>query len=118
MSPRILGVLILLLAVLGGGALLVRQQQGTQKASDAGTIGQPLFKGLQGAQVEKISLRAPKSALTLVKKDERWGIAERDGFPADFDKVRDFVLKAITLKIVQAEPVGPSDRARLELDAS
>ena len=35
--------------------------------------------------------------------------------PADFDKVRAFVLEAIELKIGQSEPIGAQDRARLHL---
>jgi len=117
-NARILGVLLLLLVVLGGGALLVRQQAGSEKPADAGTLGQPLLKGLKAAEVAAIAIREPKAALTIVRKEERWTIAERDGFPADFDKLRDFVLKAIALKIGQSEPMGEKDRARLNLDAS
>jgi len=32
--------------------------------------------------------------------------------------VREFVLKAIELKVGQSEPIGEKDRARLNLDAS
>jgi len=117
-NARSLGVLLLLLAVLGGGALLVRRQTDMQKPAEAGMLGQPLLKGLQASQIAAIAIRQPKDAITIAKKDDRWVIAERDGFPADFDKVRDFVLKAISLKIGQAEPIGDKDRARLLLDAS
>ena len=117
MNARIVGVLLLLLAVLGGGALLVRQQADSQKPADAATLGQPLLKGLQASQVAAIAIRQPRGAITIAKQDERWVIAERDGFPADFDKVRDFVLKAIALKIGQAEPIAEKDRARMLLDA-
>ncbi|MEK6243898.1 MAG: DUF4340 domain-containing protein [Pseudomonadota bacterium] len=112
-----MGVLLILLIALGGGALLVRQQAGSQKPADAGTLGQPLLKGLQASQVASIVIRQPKDAITIAKKDERWTIAERGGFPADLDKVRDFVVKAIALKIGQSEPIGEKDRARLLLDA-
>ncbi|MGH8764261.1 MAG: DUF4340 domain-containing protein, partial [Burkholderiales bacterium] len=118
MSPRVLAVLVVLLVALGGGALLVRQQQAAQKPSDAGTLGQPLLKGLQAAQVTSISIRNSKDTITIVRKNDRWGIAERDGFPADFDRVRDFVLKAISLKVVEVEAIGDADRARLKLDNS
>jgi hypothetical protein len=116
-NARIAGVLVILLIALGGGALLVRQQEGSQKPADAGTLGQPLLKGLQASQVASIVIRQPKDAITIAKKDERWTIAERGGFPADLDKVRDFVVKAIALKIGQSEPIGEKDRARLLLDA-
>jgi hypothetical protein len=52
------------------------------------------------------------------RKDERWVIAERGDFPADLAKVREFVLKAIGLKVGQSEPLGEKDRARLNLDQS
>jgi hypothetical protein len=117
MNARIAAALLVLLAALGGGALLVRNEADSQKSPDAGTLGQPLLKGLQASQVASIAIRQPKGAITIARKDERWTVAERDGFPADYDKVRDFVLKSIALKIGQVEPIGDKDRARLLLDA-
>jgi hypothetical protein len=118
MNARIAIVLLILLAVLGGGALLVQQKAGELKPADAAGLGQPLFKDLQAAQITTIAIREPGATLTLVARDGRWSIAERAGFPADFDKVRDFTLKALALKIGQSEPIGEKDRARLNLDAS
>ncbi len=117
MNARFLGVLLILLLALGGGALLVREQQASRPSTGKGTLGQPLLKDLQAAQVASIVIREPKAALTIAKKDEGWTIAERGGFPADLDKVRDFVVKAIALKVGQSEPIGEQDRARLLLDA-
>lgn len=118
MNAKIAAVLVLLLVVLGGGALLVRQQGTAQKPPAAGTLGQPLLKGLKAADVASIVIREPKATLTLARKGEQWTIVERAGYPADFDKVREFVLKALELKIGQTEPIGEKDRARLQLDAS
>src|SRR5258706_8210044 len=117
MNARVAGVLVVLLIALGGGALLVREQQSTPRSADAGALGQPLLKGLQASQVATIVIRQPKGAISIAKKDGRWTIAERGGFPADFDKVREFVVKAIALKAGQIEAVGEKDRARLLLDA-
>jgi hypothetical protein len=118
-NARVLAILVVLLVVLGGGALLIqRQQAAPEKPADSTMLGQPLLKGLQAADVATIAIREPKATLTIAKKDERWTIAERDGFPADFDKVRDFVLKAIAAKVGQTEPIGDKDRARLKLDDS
>lgn len=118
MNAKIAAVLVLLLVVLGGGALLVRQQDAAHKPAASGTLGQPLLKGLKAAEVASIVIREPKATLTLALKDGRWTIVERAGFPADFDKVREFVLKALELKIGQVEPIGEADRARLQLDGS
>jgi hypothetical protein len=115
-NARTVAVLAVLLAALGGGALLVQQQAQTQKPATAG-LGQPLFPGLQAAAVTAVAIREPPGAITIENRDGRWVIAERGGFPADYDKVRDFVLKAISLKVGQSEPIGEKDRARLKLDA-
>lgn len=116
MSARILGVLLVVLLALGGGALLMLRQADAPSAAASG-LGQPLLKDLQAAKVASISIQSPKEKLTLRQKDGRWVVAERADFPADFDRVRDFVLKAIGLKIGQSEPIGEKDRARLALDA-
>lgn len=116
MNARIAAFLVVLLAVLGGGALLIYQQRGAQQASNVETLGQPLFAGLQAAEVTAIRIVDPGATLTIALKDERWTLAERGGFPADFAKVRDFVLKAIELKVGQSEPIGEADRARLALN--
>jgi len=117
MNARIAGVLVVLLIALGGGALLVREQQSAPRSGGTDTLGQPLLKGLQASQVAAIAIRQPKGTITIARKDERWTITERGGFPADLDKVREFVVKAIALKVGQIEPVGEKDRARLLLDA-
>lgn len=118
MNARIAAVLVVLLAALGGGALLYYQQGRTQRPAEAVALGQPLLKALKAAEVSAIRIQERKATLTLERKDERWVIAERAGFPADLDRVRDFVIKAIELKIGQSEPIGDKDRARLNLDAS
>jgi hypothetical protein len=118
MSARVAAVLVVLLVVLGGGALLIREQAGSRQPAAAGVLGQPLLKGLRAADIAAISIRDPAGAITLARGEPGWTIAERDGFPADMEKVREFVLKAIELKIGQSEPIGEKDRARLGLDAS
>lgn len=118
MNARVVGILVVLLAVLGGAALLLQREDRAQRPQDAATLGQPLLKDLKAADIAKIRIVEPKSALTLSRKEESWVIDERDGFPADFTKVRDFVVKAVSLKIAQSEPVGEKDRARLNLDSS
>lgn len=118
MNARVVLVLVVLLVVLGGGAVLIRSQQGAQKSPATGTLGQPLLKGLKAADVAVVSIREPKGSITVTRKVDRWTIAERADFTADLEKVKEFVVKAIELKVGQVEPIGEKDRARLLLDAS
>jgi hypothetical protein len=115
MNARFAAILVVLLAVLGGGAVLVYQQQHAREPSNVDTLGRPLLKGLAAPDIASIRIAGPKSVITLEHKGKAWVIDERGGFPADFDKVRSFVLEALELKIGQSEPIGAQDRARLHL---
>ena len=115
MNKQLLAIFGILVVIIGGAALLVFRQGETAKPAVTSQLGQPLLKGLKASDVASISIREPKQALTLAKKDNRWTIAEKNGFAADLDKVTDLVVKSIELKAGQVEPVGEKDRARLNL---
>lgn len=115
MNRQFVLILAVLVAVVGGGALLVFKQQSADKPAVSAQLGQPLLKTLKASEVASIAIREPKGTLTLVKKDNRWTLAEKNGYAADLDKVTDLVVKAIELKVGQAEPLGEKDRERLNL---
>ena len=118
MNARVAALLVLVLALVGGGALYYYQQARTGKPAGIAALGKPLLKGLKAADIASISIREPQASITLDRKDSAWAIAERAGFPGDLERVREFVLKAIGLKVGQAEPLGAADRKRLKLDDS
>ena len=118
MNARIALALVVLLVVLGGGALIYRYQENARRPENVAMLGRPLLKDLKAADIATIKITEPKSTLTLQRKEDGWVIAERRGFPADVAKVREFAVKLIGLKVGQSEPIGEKDRARLNLDAS
>ena len=118
MNARLAVILLVLLAVLGGGALLYQREERARRPENVGTLGRTLFKDLKAADIASIRIAEPKATLTVQRKDERWVIAERGDFPADLSRVREFVLKVIGLKVGQSEPLGEKERSRLNLDAS
>jgi hypothetical protein len=118
LNARVAAILVVLLAVLGGAALLYQREQGARRPDNAATLGRTLLKDLKAADIATVRIVEPKATLTVQRKDDRWVIAERGDFPADTGKVREFVLKVIGLKIGQSEPLGEKDRARLNLDPS
>lgn len=118
MNARLALVLVVLLVVLGGGALLYYRQENARQPENASMLGRNLFKDLKAADIAAIRIAEPKATLTVQRKDDRWVLAERAGFPADVAKVRAFVLQVLALKVGQSEPIGDKDRARLNLDGS
>ena len=95
MSPRVALILVVLLAVLGGGALVYQQQERLRRPDNAGTLGQVLLKDLKAADIATIRVVEPGATLTLQRSEAGWAIAERAGFPADIARVRAFALKLL-----------------------
>jgi hypothetical protein len=118
MNARTVLVLVVLLAILGGGALVYQYQERSERPGNVATLGKPLMPELKAADIASIKIAQPNATLTLQRQDTGWVIAERRGFPADVNKVRDFVIKVLELKVGQSEPIGEKDRARLNVDAS
>jgi len=118
MNARFAAILVVLLVVLGGGALLYRAQEAGRQPQNAAQLGQPLLKNLKAADIAAIRFVEPGATLTLERKGEGWAIVERGGYPADVARVREFVVKLLGLKVGQTEPIGDKDRARLNLDQS
>jgi len=115
-SARLLGILVAVLVVLGGAALWLHQKERSAQAPATATLGDPLLKDLQAANIASIRITEPGATLTLRRDGARWVIPERGDFPADFAKVRNFVVDALALKIGQSEPITGVDRTRLQLN--
>ncbi len=118
MNKGLAAILGLLALVMGVGAIVALRDQGasTTPATES-KLGQPLLPQLKAAEVARIIIREPRATITLEKKNDRWVINERGGFPADLDKVTELVVKAIELKTGQTEGIGEKDRARMQLVA-
>jgi hypothetical protein len=108
-------LLVVLLAVLGGGALvLLRNTQGSWKQSDAGT-GQKVLGDFDVNAVGQLVVVQSTNTVTLARTDAGWVVKERGDYPANFDEIRDAIRKLAELKVVQTTQVGPSQRPRLDL---
>jgi Domain of unknown function (DUF4340) len=116
MNRKTFLILIVLLVVLGGAGLLIRNGQ----IKDANSGGQGAGQKVLGDKFEvndvaHISLKQGTNEVNLVKKDDLWRVKERNNYPANFEGIRDFLMKSRDLKIVQKEEIGASQLPRLEL---
>jgi len=74
-----------------------------------------IFQNLAINDVTKIQLRSTASGVTLEKKGDEWCVAERDDYPADFEKIRDLIKTLWALKAGQEMQIGPSQFERLKV---
>ena len=117
MNRKQLAILLVLVIVLGGAGLLLRKKQAASWKGANPSIGQKLLGNFPVNDVTRIDIKQGTNELNLVKQDDLWRVRERNGYPANYSEISDFLIKARDLKIVQSENLGPSQWPRLALVA-
>jgi len=62
-----------------------------------------------------VTLSGPDGRVTLQRAQSGWGVVERSGYPADFERLSALILKLSNLEAVQSIPVDVADRGALSL---
>jgi hypothetical protein len=110
-------IILLVLVVVLGAAGLVLHQRNQSSWQGAGRQGAALklLGDLPVNDVASIVIKGGTNQLDLVKKDNLWRVKERDDYPANFDEIRSFLVKAADLKATQTEEIGASQLGRYKL---
>ncbi|HEY4814969.1 MAG TPA: DUF4340 domain-containing protein, partial [Chthoniobacterales bacterium] len=105
------------------GAALVLAIAGTifQIVWSSGWKGQATglepFAKLPVNSVEKLVIKSANNTSTLQKVSDIWTVAERNGYPADFSRIRELITSLWEFKVVRQLDVGPSQFGRLNIVA-
>ncbi|MEM7147377.1 MAG: DUF4340 domain-containing protein [Verrucomicrobiota bacterium] len=121
MAKKQLTVLVAILAALLVVAVIVKSvRMGEVQSVDEG-VGEHLVPDLDINEVSKITLESGDEELVLAKVGEegevKWSVESRDGYPANFDKIRELLIALSEVKISQWIEAGPSQFGRLQLIA-
>src|SRR6187431_436156 len=63
-------------------------------------------------EVTGIQLKTAKEEVNLARTGDTWGVKERDGYPANYEFVKDLVTKVFDLKVVDSTTLGKSQLGR------
>ena len=116
MTPRTVTVLTAALVVLGAVALIA-QYDPQPPAPGGGLLLPDLGGGLD--QVTRVSVVGAGSApvATLERgEDGSWSVAEKDGYPADTEKVRQTLISLAEARIVEPKTANPDFYDRLGVE--
>ncbi len=116
MNRKQLILLLAALAIIGGAGLVLLQRHQQSWTESEAQIGQKLFKNYQVNDVAAIHIKGDND-LTLERKDDGWQVRQRGGYPANVTQIRELLLKMGDLKVVQSDPIGASQLARMQLAA-
>lgn len=115
MKTKQILLLIVLVVAVGIGGLVLHKKQGAAWSSGAGEGGKLLPNLPVGEALAQIVITEGTNTLTLAKQNDKWRVAERGGYAANYSEISSAVLKLRDLKPVQLEQIGASQLGRLQL---
>lgn len=118
MNRKQLTLILVAFVVLGGVGLWLRNRDATSYGTTASGMGEKVLGDLDVNAIARVVIRKGTNTLNLVQQEERWVVAERADYPANFTEVGETLRKLWDLKTVQpvAGPLGASALDRLELN--
>jgi len=105
--------IFLLTIIIGGGALYLFNEQEQQVADqDAGHV---YLTNLANKinQVNQVVISESDKTTHLLLKNDTWGVVEKDGYPADFSKVKQLILTLSDMKTVESKTSKAENYGRL-----
>jgi Domain of unknown function (DUF4340) len=105
---------LLLVALIAGSAGLYLEISQSSRWNES-QAPQAVLPNLPVNDITKIEIRSATANVTLEKKNNRWTVAERDNYPADFSKIQDLTRILWQLKAGQEMQIGPSQLGRLNV---
>lgn len=117
MNKRQVIILWVIAIALGAAvtAVKVSQNQSTRSATKR-SHGQTLFESFPANDAASIEIQGAGDSVTLARKDGKWVVTQRDGYPANNTFVNDFIRTLGELKVTLGLEAGPSFAPRFGMD--
>ncbi len=113
-------IILWVIAIALGAAVTVTKltQKDTSKSATNRASGQTLFESFPATDVATMDIQGTAGSVTLAKKDGKWAVAQREGYPANASYVNDFLRTLGDLKVTRGMEAGPSFAPRFGMDES
>lgn len=117
MTRKSLIILLVIAVATGITALLLKQPDDRVEVTGDLTPGQRLLGEVSVADgLTALDIAGDDGETTLTKQDDdRWVVAQRDGYPADSQRLVNVLRQLDEVKAAQVQQAGPSQHGRLEL---
>jgi hypothetical protein len=115
MKPATLGILAVLTTVVIAGAWYSRGAR--DESASSATLPDKLFPEFSKRvnDVAMVEIAKGKEVITLAKQDAQWTLANRGGYPVEFEKVKQTVMSVANLTVIEAMTKNPEQYEKLEL---
>jgi hypothetical protein len=117
MNKRQVIILWVIAIVLGVSVATMKtlQNRSIQSATKRAP-GQTLFESFPATDAAAIQILGAGQSVSLARKEGKWTVAERDGYPAHTTHVNDLIRTLGELKVTMGMEAGPSFAPRFGMD--
>src|SRR3546814_19639594 len=99
--------------VVGAIVAVNMREERTAVAGGGDRLFPELFE--KANAVDRLTIRSAEGGtITLRNADDRWGVAEKSGYPADFEKIRATLLSVSQMETVEPRTAKPELLPKLE----
>ena len=117
MNKRQVIILWVIAIALGAAVAAVKLSQNqTTRSATKRSHGQTLFESFPATDAATIEIQGAAGIVSLAKKDAKWTVVQRDGYPANGTFVNDFIRTLGELKVTLGMEAGPSFAPRFGMD--
>lgn len=103
------------LAFVGSAGFILLEHHKESWTLREARVGDKILADFPYNEVASIHIKG-ESDLNIVREDGVWRVRERENHPANYQQVKDLLLRIKNVKVLQSESVGPSQLGRVDLD--
>ena len=107
-------LLFVMAAVVGCGGLIVLKRAKKGWMVRESRMGEKVLPNLPVNDVASIHVRG-NSDFNVLVTNAIWRVRERDYYAANYNQIKDLLMKIAGIKVIESDVVGPSQLERLEL---
>lgn len=117
MKSRTFFILLVVCAALAGASWFMLRPEPSHDRKNGNKTGEHLLAKLPVNDILQIDIDGPAGGVVLKKGETGWTVKDRFGYPANFPKLSDLVLKLRDMKIDRTFPASQDILRRLSLQA-
>jgi hypothetical protein len=107
-------LLLIALAIISTAGWVVLNRHKQSWTIREAKVGEKLLPSFRPNDVAAIHIKAAVD-LNIENKHGAWRVRERGNYPANYEHIKNLLLRIKDIKVVQSEEIGPSQRPRVEL---
>lgn len=116
MQSRLIRLAVVAVLALAAAIFVARRDAPTDVLEAGGPLVPGLEESINGVDSIRLTAGGNQAIVSLARTESGWTVAERGGYPADFDKLRRFLLDLSGSKRIEAKTSVPESFTRLGVE--